>query len=84
MKIDFNNLIHNILEKLHKEDIRSIIIEGGNKTLQSFINSNLWDEARIFTSNINLKSGINAPIIKGNIISKSEIDTDSLKTIIND
>lgn len=31
--------------------INSILVEGGSKLLQSFIEANLWDEARIFTAN---------------------------------
>ena len=51
MKIDFNYLIKNILKELHKQDIQSVKIEGGRITLQSFIDANIWDEARIFTAN---------------------------------
>jgi diaminohydroxyphosphoribosylaminopyrimidine deaminase/5-amino-6-(5-phosphoribosylamino)uracil reductase len=28
------------------------IIEGGRQTLQTFIDVNLWDEARVFSGNI--------------------------------
>lgn len=46
-----------------KEKISSIIIEGGAFTLSHFINENLWDEARIFTSPKVLHQGIIAPKI---------------------
>jgi diaminohydroxyphosphoribosylaminopyrimidine deaminase/5-amino-6-(5-phosphoribosylamino)uracil reductase len=82
--IDFNFLTKNILEELHKQKIQSIIIEGGSKTLQSFIDSNLWNEARIFTVNKELKDGVKAPIIEGKILSTVEVDTDFLKIIVND
>ncbi|MDP7430433.1 MAG: bifunctional diaminohydroxyphosphoribosylaminopyrimidine deaminase/5-amino-6-(5-phosphoribosylamino)uracil reductase RibD, partial [Flavobacteriales bacterium] len=68
IKINFNNLINNILEELYKQNIQSIIIEGGTKTLQSFINDNLWDEARIFTANKKLVDGVKVPTIEGKII----------------
>ena len=84
IKIIFNKLIENILEVLHKQNIQSIIVEGGSKTLQSFINTNLWNEARIFTANKELKDGLKAPIIKGRTLSTVEIDTDFLKVIVND
>ena len=84
IKTDFNNLVLNILEYLYKQNIQSVIIEGGSKTLQSFINENTWDEARIFTTNIKLENGVKSPIIKGKNSSKIQIDTDCLKIIIND
>lgn len=50
-----------ILSLLHTEKINSVIIEGGAKILQAFINENLWDEARVFTGNKYLQTGIEAP-----------------------
>ncbi len=82
IKINFNNLINNILEELYKQNIQSIIIEGGTKTLQSFINDNLWDEARIFTANKKLVDGVKVPTIEGKIISEKEIGVDKLRIII--
>jgi len=41
--------VQQICEILHKYNIQSVIIEGGTRTLQSFIDKKLWDEARIFT-----------------------------------
>ncbi|MCQ0110846.1 diaminohydroxyphosphoribosylaminopyrimidine deaminase [Zhouia amylolytica] len=62
--IDFNKPIPlQICEELHKEGIQSLIIEGGAQTLQSYIDLELWDEARIFKSNIKLINGIYAPLI---------------------
>jgi diaminohydroxyphosphoribosylaminopyrimidine deaminase/5-amino-6-(5-phosphoribosylamino)uracil reductase len=31
---------------LYDHQIQSVIIEGGRQTLQTFIDANLWDEAR--------------------------------------
>lgn len=52
-----------ICKTLYKENIQSVIIEGGSKTLARFIESNLWDEARIFTGPSHLKDGIKAPVL---------------------
>ena len=84
IKTDFNNLVLNILKNLYKQNIQSVIIEGGSKTLQSFIDENTWDEARIFTTNIKLENGVKSPIIKGKKSSEIQIDTDCLKIIVND
>ena len=39
------------------------MVEGGKQLLDSFITQNLWDEARVFTGNKRMKSGIFAPKI---------------------
>ena len=83
VKIDFNYLIENILEELHKQNIQSVIIEGGRITLQSFIDANIWDEARIFTANKLFSQGLKTPIIGGKMILEEEIGTDTLEIIIN-
>ena len=78
IKINFNNLIKNILQELYKQNIQSLIIEGGAKTLQSFIDKKIWEEARIFTSNTTLVDGVKAPTLDGEIISEEEIEVDNL------
>lgn len=84
VKINYKLLIYNILKELHKQNIQSIIVEGGRETLQSFINTNKWDEARVFITNKKIKNGIKAPKIDGRVSSIEKIDEDLLKTIIND
>ncbi|MBE6306659.1 MAG: bifunctional diaminohydroxyphosphoribosylaminopyrimidine deaminase/5-amino-6-(5-phosphoribosylamino)uracil reductase RibD [Bacteroidaceae bacterium] len=59
-----------ILSYLSSQNIHSIIIEGGSELLQSFIDSNLWDEAHIETTAITLHKGIAAPCIKGKEMQK--------------
>ena len=84
IKIDFNSLIESVLQELHKQNIQSLIIEGGSKTLQSFIDKNLWDEARIFTANKELLEGVESPNIIGEITEEREIDGDVLEILKND
>jgi len=63
--IDYrSNVAEQIIAILYKHQIQSVIIEGGTKTLQSFIDSGLWDEARVFTSTQNLYSGTKAPVLQ--------------------
>lgn len=83
IKTDFNYLIESILEELYKQNIQSIIIEGGSKTLQSFIDKKIWDEARIFTTNKVLNDGVNSPEIQGEIVSETKISEDNLEVIYN-
>ena len=82
IKINFNELINNILRVLYQQNIQSLIIEGGTKTLQSFIDKNVWDEARVFYTSSELLEGVCSPNIEGEIISSKEIDTDLLEIII--
>lgn len=54
-------LVSKTLEILYQKRIQSLIVEGGTKTLQTFIDQNLWDEARIFTTTETFGEGIAAP-----------------------
>lgn len=72
-----------ILYQLYLRDIQSIIIEGGAYTLNTFINAGLWDEARVFTGNLNLSNGIPAPIITGIVTGNHFSGSDQLKILVN-
>ena len=79
---DFDNFVPQyILFQLYLQDVQSIIIEGGAKTLQAFIDAGLWDEARVFTGNVNLTKGIKAPVIQGDTISVAKVGEDNLRII---
>ncbi|CAI8914860.1 bifunctional diaminohydroxyphosphoribosylaminopyrimidine deaminase/5-amino-6-(5-phosphoribosylamino)uracil reductase RibD [Chryseobacterium sp. IT-36CA2] len=62
IKIDKNNFLPELKEALYKEQIQSVIIEGGRFTLQQFINASLWDEAIVIKNeNLMLENGTKAP-----------------------
>ncbi|MEP1487291.1 MAG: bifunctional diaminohydroxyphosphoribosylaminopyrimidine deaminase/5-amino-6-(5-phosphoribosylamino)uracil reductase RibD [Algibacter sp.] len=85
--IDWNlkhDIAKQICEILYKNGITSIIIEGGKKTLQTFIDEALWDEARVFIGQSEFKDGTKAPHITRNLISEENIKNDILKTYTND
>lgn len=82
--IDFSkNIIPEILDVLYKNQIQSIIIEGGRQTLQSFIDENIWDEARIFVGKPSFGNGTKAPIISRKNNTKTTILSDELIQIRN-
>jgi diaminohydroxyphosphoribosylaminopyrimidine deaminase/5-amino-6-(5-phosphoribosylamino)uracil reductase len=55
------------LESLHAHQIQSLIVEGGAKTLESFIEKNLWDEIRVeVNSSMSVSDGTRAPQIPAN------------------
>lgn len=63
--LDFNKpMAQQVCDALHKQSISSVIVEGGTKTLQTFIDEGLWDEARIFTGAVRFGNGIAAPKLK--------------------
>ncbi|MCL9769201.1 bifunctional diaminohydroxyphosphoribosylaminopyrimidine deaminase/5-amino-6-(5-phosphoribosylamino)uracil reductase RibD [Flavobacterium sp. HXWNR69] len=78
-----NHLISSICAILYKNNIQSVIIEGGSKTLQSFISANLWDEARVFRGDTTFQNGILAPIISRNPVASFDIRNDELKIFKN-
>jgi diaminohydroxyphosphoribosylaminopyrimidine deaminase/5-amino-6-(5-phosphoribosylamino)uracil reductase len=85
IKIDFDkNSTQAIVDKLFENNIQSIIIEGGRKTIQSFIDANLWDEARVFIGEINLNEGTKAPKLNRANYYKSLIKKDTLLIYRND
>jgi diaminohydroxyphosphoribosylaminopyrimidine deaminase/5-amino-6-(5-phosphoribosylamino)uracil reductase len=53
--------------QLYLMDLQSVIIEGGSKVLNQFIDSGLWDEARVFHSTANWDAGMLAPQVKGHL-----------------
>ena len=59
--IDFQNLINEINSFCYSKQIQSIIVEGGSRLLSTYINSGIWDEARIFKGEITFGGGIKAP-----------------------
>lgn len=73
-----------ICNLLYKANINSVIVEGGAKTLQLFINSGLWDEARVFIGQSDFREGIKAPKCKGKLIDKQQLLDDTLKIYVND
>lgn len=84
-KVDFNkNMVQQISDLLYKESIQSIIIEGGKQTLQTFIDANLWDEARVFIATTTFKDGIEAPSFSAKPSLEENIHSDKFLTFYND
>ena len=67
------NLAQQICAIAIKHNLQSIIIEGGTKTLQTFIDEDIWDQAFVYTGKINFEKGLKAPIIKAKLHSKKNI-----------
>lgn len=78
-----DNLLENLLEKLHKERISTLLVEGGAQLLNSFIKKGLWNEARVFVGDMYLENGIKAPTIPTSATEEFQIDNDILKIYFN-
>ena len=84
-KINFSKPIAiQICEVLFKHNIQSLIVEGGTKTIQTFIDENLWDEARVFSGEVHFNNGVNAPTLDVIPTNEENIKGDILKTYLND
>lgn len=72
------SMLKEIMEDLYIRKIQSVIVEGGSKLLDSFIEHDLWDEARVFTSKQVFGSGIKAPLLRAGTQSITDISGDRL------
>jgi diaminohydroxyphosphoribosylaminopyrimidine deaminase / 5-amino-6-(5-phosphoribosylamino)uracil reductase len=72
------DLMKNILEDMYDRKIQSVIVEGGAKLLSSIIKAGMWDEARIFRSKHEFGSGIEAPSVRGKLMSVDKIGEDEM------
>lgn len=78
-KIDFSDFPAEVNRICVEENIQSIIIEGGSHTLQQFIDTEFWDEARVFKSDTILNKGIKAAELKNAVqISTQKIQNNLL------
>jgi len=82
IRVGEENFINEIIHDLYKQKIQSVIVEGGSQTLQLFIESKMWDEARVFTSPRTFGEGIAAPKIQGTLRAHQYIDSDLLENFI--
>ncbi|UCS94467.1 bifunctional diaminohydroxyphosphoribosylaminopyrimidine deaminase/5-amino-6-(5-phosphoribosylamino)uracil reductase RibD [Echinicola marina] len=79
VKLERDFEIKDILADLHQRKVQSIIIEGGSHLLQKFIESELWDEARVFTGQSQFETGIAAPKISFPPLASEDIMGDRLE-----
>ncbi|QEC54511.1 bifunctional diaminohydroxyphosphoribosylaminopyrimidine deaminase/5-amino-6-(5-phosphoribosylamino)uracil reductase RibD [Flavisolibacter ginsenosidimutans] len=78
---DDASLVHQFLNGLYRLGIQSVLVEGGAKLLQSFIDEGEWDEARIITNEqLLIDKGLPAPMLSNERLTSSErIMNDTLR-----
>jgi diaminohydroxyphosphoribosylaminopyrimidine deaminase/5-amino-6-(5-phosphoribosylamino)uracil reductase len=79
------DFLSDMLKDLYQRSVLSVLVEGGSKTLQRFINADLWDEARVFTSDALFEEGVIAPVLRDAIlVNKEHIMGDQLQIYRHD
>lgn len=76
--VDFIEKMITALQNMH---IQSVLIEGGAKLLQSFIDAGLWDEARVIENEqLIIVNGLNAPALtQHQLMNEMKLKNDSIK-----
>jgi diaminohydroxyphosphoribosylaminopyrimidine deaminase/5-amino-6-(5-phosphoribosylamino)uracil reductase len=79
------DLVHQVVNALYQMNIQSVLVEGGALLLQSFIDAEVWDEARVITNEqLIVGSGLNAPVLKSHDMQKQErVFTDVIRYFRN-
>ncbi|MER3497857.1 MAG: bifunctional diaminohydroxyphosphoribosylaminopyrimidine deaminase/5-amino-6-(5-phosphoribosylamino)uracil reductase RibD [Chitinophagaceae bacterium] len=76
------SIVHQILNALYTLKIQSVIVEGGARLLQSFIDEQSWDEARVITNEeLFIDSGLPAPQLHHAVLADEQtIFSDRIQT----
>ncbi len=62
-----------MVNMMNEQNLQSVIVEGGARLLQSFIESGTWDEARVITNrNLVIPQGIQAPQLENAFLLQRE------------
>lgn len=83
VKLPDEQFLNHLLRDLAKRGIGSVIVEGGAQTLEWFIASGCWHEARIFKTGTMLHSGVAAPRLQGMPIREDSLSGDRLTWLSN-
>jgi len=77
---DTADFLQTMMTILYEKNIQSVLIEGGAKLLQSFIDSGWWDEARIITNEkLMIGNGVVAPVLlNASLMANQKIDSDTI------
>lgn len=75
------NLVHQIINALYHLKIQSVLVEGGARLIQSFIDEELWDEIRIIRNEkLKINHGLAAPELElRNAVQEMKILDDAVK-----
>ncbi len=64
--------------------LSSLIVEGGQKTLQAFLHENLWDEAFIYHTPLTIQDGVTAPPLpRALLYDQYQLGNDRLRRLLH-
>jgi diaminohydroxyphosphoribosylaminopyrimidine deaminase / 5-amino-6-(5-phosphoribosylamino)uracil reductase len=73
------NIVQQVMNACYELKIQSILVEGGAKLLQTFIDHDSWDEARVITNTgLFVGEGLHAPSLKQQPVEQQRILTDTI------
>jgi len=75
--------LQDLMEELSDSRILSVFVEGGGQLLSSFIESGLWDEARVFTGKVAFSQGVKAPELDRDPVEQLNFSNSSLAVYEN-
>lgn len=76
------SLVHQIANALYQQKILSVLVEGGARLLQSFIDEGYWDEVRIITNEeLLVEGGIAAPVLGAARQQMEKLGTDTIRIL---
>ncbi|MFY8126797.1 MAG: bifunctional diaminohydroxyphosphoribosylaminopyrimidine deaminase/5-amino-6-(5-phosphoribosylamino)uracil reductase RibD [Chitinophagaceae bacterium] len=80
-----SHLYKAFIELCYKQGIQSVLIEGGTKILQFFIDNNWFNECRVITNSSTFNSnGIKSPVLKNHdLIQKISVQNDTISIYKN-
>ena len=81
--VESDNLVQQICHALYQLNIHSLIVEGGARLIQSFLDEGIWDEARIITNTqLTIPNGLPAPKIPSSFhVTEQRILNDTISFI---
>lgn len=79
VKLEETDFITQLMADLHKRRVQSVLVEGGATLLNSFIENDLWDEARVFQSQTIFGEGIAAPVVSKELVEIHSVQGDELR-----
>ena len=85
-KCSEQNILPELMDFLRARNVTSLIVEGGGRLLQSFIDKGLWDEARIITNRtLQINKGTPSPILHNAVEqARYQILNDEVRILINE
>ena len=83
VKLPKDDFLPALLKDLYARNIGSVLVEGGTRTIQSFIDAGLWDEAWRFTAPVNFSEGIREPSFESEAVTTEDIGGDRLEIFRN-